>query len=431
MTQQTHYELMKDKLIGNVDRAYKFCEELARIGTEVWMSVPIVLGLVRHPKTGQIVAPPWGMQRTLHQGAWDGVTQQLALTKYLLDHQEDHYSYSRLIENVDFQKHWAFMAKQMRQNYGSRFHPGDLHTTLQLLHHMACHERAGKRVYEVTPELGNLLLQTELRGIKAEDMRLPYEAVYIQVPPGVDVKVWNKETGWHKAVGAYVVEENHMTEGDDRLDDAPRFRGWRLMLVGEPKKHRDLEADDALSFFRVLLKDGTNLEDVIKRSYLDIKRETSNPHSTWTEQMSTDWEDQFKWVMNVILYATWEEPGEHWEGNSELRKLWDRANKLPKGSSKRSKLKERAKGLPSQPRIRLGHKLVIRRYSGERKGDSESLEKSEQGSRILHIKTRVPGHWRAVAHGPKHSLRRQQWIQPYWRHRDADEGEQSPRHELR
>lgn len=430
---QTHYELMKDKLIGNVPRAYQFCERLARDNHEVWMSVPIVMGLVRDPKTYEIVGPPWGFESDSHKHSWAGVTQQYAMTKYLLDQQEDHYSYSRLIENRDFQKHFQFLVTAMKRNHPTRFHPGDLHTTLQLLHHMASHERAGKRVYEVTAELGNMLLHTELRGIQAEDMRLPYEAVYIQVPPGVNVQVWNKETGWHKAVGAYVVEENHMSEDDKRPADAdsPRYRGWRLMLVGEPKKHRDLEADDALSFFRVLLKDGTKLDEVIKRSYLDIQREVGNPHSTWTDKMTTDWEDQFRWVMNVILYATWEEPGEHWEANSELRKLWDRAKKLPKGSNKRQRLKERAKTLPSQPRIRLGQKLVVRRHRGENTGDSGSLEKSDQRSRLLHIKTRVPGHWKNVAHGPKHSLRRQQWIQPYWKFRDGWVQSDAPCHELR
>lgn len=32
-----------------------------------------------------------------------------------------------------------------------------------------------------------------------------------------------------------------------------------------------------------------------------------------------------------------------------------------------------------------------------------------------HVTTLVRGHWRQQTHGPKHSLRRTQWIEPFWR----------------
>lgn len=37
------------------------------------------------------------------------------------------------------------------------------------------------------------------------------------------------------------------------------------------------------------------------------------------------------------------------------------------------------------------------------------------GGKSPSIQTLVPGHWKRVAHGPAHSLRRMQHIQPYWR----------------
>ena len=419
---ETHYEMMSHVLLGNIDRAYKFVEQHVQDGIEVWKTVPVSMGLIRG-KDGKPILPPWG---TIKDCGIDGVTQQYALTKWLLDHQEDPYSYSTLLMNEQYLKHFHWLA-----NKG--VHPGDIHVSLQLHHHMVCHVRAGKRVYEVSPELGERLLHTELRGVTSEDLRLPYEAVYIQIPPAVNVKVWNQQTGWHRAIGCYVVEENYM-DAEDRyelegVDTRKKHRGWRLMMVGENKTDRGLKGDDALSFFRVLLADGTKLDDVIKCCYQDIKRETVNKWSTWTDAMTTDWEQQFRWVMNVILYATWEEPGEHWEDNTELRRLWDRARKAPKGSTKRKRLNERARGLPSQPRIKLGQKLVVDRTRN--KSPEKSLEKSGEPSRIRYVKTRVPGHWKAVAHGPKHSLRRQQWIQPYWRNKDAEEAQEQPKHELR
>jgi hypothetical protein len=417
---QTHYELFVGRMLRDVDKAQKLIEVYLSKGRHAWHTVPFVMG----------VTDAFGISRDITKrfkrgDGWEAATQQYALIRHILDNQEDPYSYSQLLVDPEFLDHFSWLVRMGLPG-------GDVHVSMQLMHHMVCHERAGKRVYEVSQALGEKLLHTELRGIKGGDLRLPFEAVYIQIPPGVDVEIWNRDTGWHRAIGCYVCEERYMDPDDKYLlaaDEREKFRGWRLMMVGESKDARGLPADDALSFFRVMLPDDVTLDEVVARCEADIQREMTNPRSTWTVQQTNRWKQQFFWVMNVILYATWEEPGEHWEANTELKRLWDRARKLPKGSPKRKRLNEQARQHKSQKRMRLGYKLVVDRSM--RKSLDQSLERGEQPSRLCYVKTRVPGHWKAVAHGPKHSLRRQQWIAPYWRNKDGEEREEQPRHELK
>jgi hypothetical protein len=289
----------------------------------------------------------------------------------------------------------------------------------------------------VSPELAGQLKDTELRGLRAEDLRLPYESIYIQVPKEAGLKIWNEDTHWHDTIGIYITEERSMSESDEyrrRGSNAEtgNLRGWRILVIGQDKAEKYEAGDDALSFFRILLKDGTKLEDILKTTSKDMQWDMDhNPDSTWDEKMNEDWEQQFRWAMNVVLYATWEEPGEHWIANKEARKLWERIKKVPSNSKKRKSLDRKFQTIDKQRRIQLGTKIVVDRKRGANTDDAEKSGTQKKASGGLRVKTRVSGHWKRQVHGPRRSRRRLQWIEPHWRNLDGLTPARSPSHELR
>jgi hypothetical protein len=415
MAEPTHYEMM----VRQLKRRKPMAAVIDSIGKDhpdqVWKVIPMVLGHAID-ESGNLLHLPDNLGP-------DGFAASLAeLVRWVADQQSDKFSYSECMTNANYMGCLEYLAKAVS--------PGEAVTTVQLNYHMVSHERGGKRVYSVSPGLAEKLRYTEIRGIRTDDLRLPYEAIYIQIPPEAKLKVWNSDTGWHRAVGAYLVEEHRMTEDDVYHvgREAGSLRGWRMLLVGHDRAEMG-PGDDALAFFRVLLKEGESLEWVIQKARDEMTRAANHdPFSTWDDKMALDWEQQFRWCMNVVLYATWQEPGTHWIANKEARQLWERIQKCPKGK-KKAALSRRFQGLDPQRRIKLGATIVIdRKKSGI--GGEESGNSRHDSRKLTCIKTRVSGHWRNVAHGPKHSLRRYQWIEPFWRNKDGVELE-GPQHELR
>lgn len=302
--------------------------------------------------------------------------------------------------------------------------PGALSFSLVLTYFMAAFEREGKRVYTVSPGLAEKLCHTELRGLSCEDLRLPYPAIYIEVPAKADLQIWNDETGWHRLEGVYVIEDPDVLGGADGMDFLERervawglqpgelLRGWRFLLVGECKDPGNAEkmGDDAVYYYRVPLPAGLEVEEAIRKSRDNafIGRDRDRMRS---EALDPDeqWKQVFSWVMNLIMYVTWCEPGERWMLNREARQLWERAQKAPKGSAKRKRLHQEFQKFDPRWRIQLGkHILVQRHEEGPERG-------AGQPRGPMTVISWVAGHWKRVAYGPGRSQRRWQHIEPYRR----------------
>jgi hypothetical protein len=418
MTRETHYERMIKMLPlvrqGQIQKYVKACA--CNTADLVWKALPLALGLAVDEEGRPLV-----YRHNTGKAVEDFPLIRFEILRHLLDNQTHKYSFGELMTGPNYPNLVAFLMEVVTEPEAA--------SIVQVDYHMSCHERAGKRVYDVSPGLAQQLRYTEIRGIYADDLRLPYEAIYIQVPEQSGLKVWNQDSGWHNAVGAYIVEDNQMSEVDryEQGGDPGSYRGWRFLLIGEDRGF----GDDALEFFRVLLKAGEKLEDVVarcKREMVQFMEET--PFTVWDGHME-QWEQRFKWCMNVVLYATWTEPGELWIANKEARKLWERVQKCGNNKRKRKALSKRFQTLDPMRRIKLGSKIVIDRKSG-RNGDEKSGSGGpENPINILRVKTRVTGHWKHVVHGPKHSLRRYQWIEPHWRHKDGLEPVIEVKRELR
>jgi len=166
--------------------------------------------------------------------------------------------------------------------------------------------------------------------------------------------------------------------------------------------------DDAILYFQIALIAGKSIDECmdLEQIFMQAAQKADKVPGGFGEW--TEWRAAFDWLMNVILYATYVEPGENWEVNKEARNLWNRIEKLPKGA-KRDRLKERYRALPKQPRILLGKSIAVQR------GRPEGVEQLRSSREALTLRVQVAGHWKRVAYGPGRSERRWQWIEPYWR----------------
>lgn len=268
-----------------------------------------------------------------------------------------------------------------------------LHTTGHMQYHVAAHRMAGRKTYDVSPGLAERLRHTELRGLTADDLVLPFPSVYLIVPPEAELQIYNTESDWHKVVGIYITEDV----------DSKGCRCWRLMICGEPKPREVMglkDDNDALIFFHVPLAPKAKLTEVVARTHEecleDIKRDIK-----WVKEVESflknDWEAIFRWAMNIVLYTSLENAEvEEIIANEDARRLVEQMKSLPQGSKKRHRLGGRLSQMQQCQRIILGKSI-------------------QRGGWELTVRVLVTGHWRNQPHGPGRMYRRLQWIEPYWK----------------
>jgi hypothetical protein len=418
----THYERMS-QVLGGRQELRQLIHEFGRDGAnvdDVWKIAPLIMGEV--PSSELVGLPPSKVREYLRLVRPDWASSvHLEIQKYLLDHQVDKYSMSELYTSSSYYR----LSQHLKHICGS----GAASSTLHMNYQWISHERAGKRVFQVSPGLADQLRHTEIRGIMAEDIQLPYESIYIQVPQEAGLKIWNEQTQWHRVVGVYITEDHCMEIKDAyTISDKPGDkRGWRVLVIGEDKAKDTRYGDDAMAFSRVLLHDDMRLTDIIDLAFREMREWERVEGSSQSPKLSSKWEENFRWYLNVVLYITWQEPGEHWIANKEARQLWNRIQKTA-SKKKRKALNKKFQKLDPKKRIRLGSGILI-----DRKRPKSAPENSGQngGSRKIEpsrIMTRVVGHWKHVPYGPMRKQRRYQWIEPYWRNKDGLAPEQLRHH---
>ena len=266
-------------------------------------------------------------------------------------------------------------------------------------YHALNHNRTGRRVYTVSPALAEQLHHTELRGLSCEDLRLPYECVYIQNPTASDMRL-HIGTENYTMHGLYISEET--------ATGHVGARWWRVLFVGD---------EDNVGQFWVLLTDGHSVE-----SALDELDKANDSSGNRLGAMGQKWRPIFTWAMNVVLYSTWSNPGERIMANPDARKLWDRIQKLPPKTPKRRALLDQFKRLDPQHRILLGKDVRVQRGAPEQAPSLGGGTGHKQW-----VRTRVSGHWRNQPHGVGRLERKLIFIEPFWRG-DEDAPISAPKH---
>ena len=313
---------------------------------------------------------------------------------------QDPYNYSKFSHEPGISGFFGWMEKQL---IASGQDPNELRTNLSanmaMVWHVICHAENGSQTYEVTPGLADRLAHTTLRGLATEDLRLPYRALYIHVPSSAGLRVWNYDTQWHAVDGLYLVESS----------DA-RGRAWRFLVVGKSKNPEDY-FDDALFYFCVSLPPGIDVETALDQEEQRVM--SIYTHNPLISEFKDEWRHLFNWVMNAMVYATCSNVRQETViNNKEARQLTERIAKLSPGK-KRDELRTRLKALSPNRRTILGP--GIKPFSDAEKAPYK------QGEHLLRVRTLVEGFYRNQPYGPQHSLRRVQWIEPFWRPRLGEE----------
>lgn len=259
---------------------------------------------------------------------------------------------------------------------------------------IAWHELGGQRVYEVSPGLTQQLQDTELRGLNTEDLKLPYPAIYIQLPKAGehDLYIANDRTQ-PPVEGFYLVEDNDRKEG----------RCWHVMVAGRwPREGQQSPLEDVVHFFRIVLPPGKSIDEALELSRQDMEKWNLIQPSKFA--LMNAWGPLFRFAMNVVVYATWgDAERENIWRDKEAQKLSDRMQKAPKGSTKREKLRQELRERDTRVYTYLGR-------------SSRAEPRESMGTGLpLELRVRVQGHWRNQAHGPGHSLRKLIWILPFWK----------------
>lgn len=273
--------------------------------------------------------------------------------------------------------------------------PEDLSTTIQMYFQQGGFTLAGSKIYEVGQGLALELLDTELRGIQTDALRLPFETIYLQCPEHTGLKVFNVESDWHDLLGMYISEDFGPTWGNG--DKSERY--WRFMLCGVPKpfKNRDgmWQDNDALLHWTIALPEGATLDEAIER----CEREMSGQNeSEGFKGFIPRWREVFRFAMNAVLYATMPDADvEEQIRDPEARALFARKLKLPKGK-RRGKLTDRLKPLDTSRGFVLGRSIKVDRTALEAAKDPTGVK------RKLHVQFRRAGHFRDQPYGPGRKL---------------------------
>jgi hypothetical protein len=237
----------------------------------------------------------------------------------------------------------------------------------QNIHFLGTWAQYGFNVFELTHGLSAGLLLTDPGEYDHEQFKLPFPALLIRIPPGT-IPVWGvgQEMVWAASIWTYLYED---TEGD------PSIRVTLRTNVGT-----DL-------WFRRKLK----------ALYLDTRPfcPLISPGASMAKEDDISFDRAIRILRNL---ASWLQS----TGGMEKRSTQSRP--------------PRKKGEPEPVSANtwvLGKEVKLSREL--REAATEIAQGSKREGWELRVRYIVRGHWRNQAHGPNRSLRRQQWIEPFWK----------------
>jgi hypothetical protein len=321
------------------------------------------------------------------------------LVKDIIEQDGEPYSIVKILSNPNVAAAQMYFYKSVSERASFQLAQG-----VRYAAHVRAFETEGKRTYRVSPGLSDQLSNTVLKGLRCEDLRLPYKAISIEAPIRPEFQIWNNASGWHPFEGAYLMEDPYSTTGsgksftntDDMQETIEPIRSIAVMLTGHSLEGKHL-MDDAVFTFAVTLPDGELLDDQIEKIEDMLVRERND----------TDWRGILRWLINVIIYSTWSDcEREHVWVDPNAKKLWNRLQKAR--GSRRKKITQQLKGLDQSKVIKLGGSIKVNRSV-----DSDYF--STRTGKTVAVHHQVSGHWRKQPHGKGRTMRKLIWIEPYWK----------------
>jgi hypothetical protein len=117
-------------------------------------------------------------------------------------------------------------------------------------------------------------------------------------------------------------------------------------------------------------------------------------------------------LTNAILYMTWPDAEvDHVFMNPHARKLWEKIQNTPK-CKRRDRLQGLLDSMDTSKTHLLGRSVIY--VSRQQAMENDQAAGRNKGAKLMAYQ-KIPGHWKNQPWGPKHSLRKRIWIQPYVR----------------
>lgn len=260
--------------------------------------------------------------------------------------------------------------------------------------------------FEIEDELAWCFLATDLRGVRCDDVTLPFPGAVLSIPKGA-FKL-TSDTGTHEVLAA-TVAHSCGTNGSEWRDAHPEGV-YVLLWAGRGSEGPDF--DNATLFFYVPLVAGEEIEAAHQRMLAtdaDSERRFNNGRTVGyfgdkPLKMSELRDIVLRYVVNTLVYIASPQGGIRRKFEDEITKLES------KGKKARDTDKARAK------RLREEQRYVVHTTLKLQPGLKEAVLGSGGGATwSLKYKTWVRGHWRNQAHGKGRLDRKLIFIQPFVR----------------
>lgn len=247
----------------------------------------------------------------------------------------------------------------------------------------------GSQVFRFEQSLVEKLILTDVPDIPWNDFRLPFPSLILQVPSSF-FQINDPHTGPHD-VDTYLINEIYYGGK----------RGISLFVMAQENSKSRFFGDDAV--FYCALKENTTLRESTK-SLFDANHDLIEVNPRFRALISFPF-------LAILYINTVPDDVKRAEMPEKQRRLIEKSKALT--GKKRTHVLDQLKDFPKLPMV-VGTKVKI---THEKLG--ETAVHHARGNVEINVASYVRGHWTHQPHGPKMSLRRLQWIEPYWRNLGA------------
>lgn len=268
--------------------------------------------------------------------------------------------------------------------------------------------------FQVSEGLAWNLATTDLKGVYPEDVRMPHEGFYIELPEGM-LTLTNNITGEHtvRALGLAEGCPAHNPRVEVPTDVAHGY-GRRLLLVAfcEPNEESLDPTDDNVMYLSLPLFDDSREVDAmlaqdaaaIEATGGDWRDEKMGGSFAGVRRSNKELRGIFqRLALNVLLYMNSEEAEVEHAHAQKIRRLKQEKKGAKKYKAQIAKLK-------AEPTFLVGTSVKL-----DPRVKRAAAEETGRKGRTVRVKSLVRGHWRNQAHGPGRTLRRKMWIRPHVR----------------
>ena len=238
----------------------------------------------------------------------------------------------------------------------------------------------GSNVFRLSEQLCAALTLTDIDENEKALVKLPYPAIYLKIPRGFVPLYCDEETGEVKWTTSVLLNEYVRRDHNDT-------KGIYVMLCGDNDR-------DAAAFF---YNEGTTRKEFVARPMMHCNFEDTVGVNAAPDELN----QAFCLVDNFL----------HWldaAGKSDV-------TREPMRKKHKKSKKVRKHGWPTfwivGKKVRLPQELFDVAKEAVRRG-KRGPSGAEWKLRMQHV---VRGHWKMQAYGPKHSLRKRLWVEPYMR----------------